>query len=115
MLSLEQILEVEEWAMSELQISEPDILWMVKMADTFKGFGHFDQAVERSNKARQMDSKDWRAPFCLDQVLNMKGHYKEALEMAETVMDMFKNDDTPWKSGRTLTGILSSGSWQIKT
>nr|KMM67961.1 hypothetical protein CPAG_04294 [Coccidioides posadasii RMSCC 3488] len=93
--TLEQILEVEKWAMKELGVTEQDSLWTVRMAITFRHYGFYQQAIERSTISKNLDSSsNWRAPFCLAQTHALQGRYKMALETLEEVIAMFrKNGD----------------------
>ncbi|KMU86228.1 hypothetical protein CIHG_04016 [Coccidioides immitis H538.4] len=93
--TLEQILEVEKWAMKELGVTEQDSLWTVQMAITFRHYGFYEQAIERSTISKNLDSSsNWRAPFCLAQTHALQGRYKMALETLEEVIAMFrKNGD----------------------
>ncbi|KAL1955797.1 hypothetical protein VTO42DRAFT_8117 [Malbranchea cinnamomea] len=91
--TVEQIIELEQWAMSELEITEPHSLCHTQIAITLREFSHFDKSTERSIKARDLDPNNWRAVFCLAQIATSKENYQEGLDMVKTVIEMFKNDD----------------------
>lgn len=91
--SLEQILEVEKWAMKELDMPEQDSMWAVQMAITFRHYGYYEQAIERSTISKNLDASNWRAPFCLAQTHALQGEFKPALEVLGEVIDMFRKDE----------------------
>lgn len=100
--SLEQILEVEKWAMKELEIERQDSMWAVQMAITFRHYGYYEQAIERSTVARDLDASNWRAPFCLAQTHALQNEYKPALEVLGEVIDMFRKDTALMNEWRTV-------------
>jgi tetratricopeptide (TPR) repeat protein len=115
--TVEQFLEIEQWAMKELEVTEPDSLWMVQTAITLRHFGHYDLSRERSLKSQEMDPKNWRAPFCLAQISALQGKYEEALTLLDKVIEMFRADNTlleVWRDTYYDSIIYFQGDWNVE-
>jgi hypothetical protein len=115
--TVEQFLEIEQWAMKELEVTEPDSLWMVQTAIVLRRFGLYDLSSERSRKSHEMDPKNWRAPFCLAQISALQGKYEEALTLLDKVIEMFKADDTlmeVWRDTYYDNIVYFQGDWNVE-
>ncbi|PGH12190.1 hypothetical protein AJ80_06810 [Polytolypa hystricis UAMH7299] len=91
-ITLEQIEEIEKWAMSELPDEQHDSLWLVNLAKTFKTFRHFDRAIEKCIEARDLDPSYWRATYELSQVYAWQGNNDKAIEEVTKVIQTFRDD-----------------------
>lgn len=91
--SLAQILEAEKWAHAELKVEEPDSLWSVQMAITFRRCRLYEEAIERSRTALQLDPLNWRADFCIAQTYALQGDYQRALDDLERIVQVFRASD----------------------
>jgi tetratricopeptide (TPR) repeat protein len=85
-----QILDVEEWAMQQLNVTQQDSLWAVQMAITFRVFGFYPEAIERATISQKLDPEDWRAPFCLAQTYALQGDYTLAIQTLSRVIEAFR-------------------------
>ncbi|EEP81091.1 predicted protein [Uncinocarpus reesii 1704] len=115
--TLEQILEVEKWAMKELDVAEQDSVWAAQMANTFRHFSLYEQAIERSMVSKDLDPSNWRAPFCLAQTYALQQEYKLALDVLGDIIEVFRKDDKLMDESRTVfyDEILNFlGEWNVQ-
>ncbi|WEW55846.1 hypothetical protein PRK78_001279 [Emydomyces testavorans] len=115
--TLEQILDVEKWAMKELDVTEQDSLWAVQMAITLRHYGFYEQAIERSTISKNLEASNWRAQFCLAQTHALQGEYKPALEVLAEVIEMFRKDEKlmeQWCSVFYEDILYYLGEWNVE-
>ncbi|PGG99903.1 hypothetical protein AJ79_08385 [Helicocarpus griseus UAMH5409] len=89
-LTEEDLLEVENWAQSELNVSEKDHLWAVQIAHTHGGFFLRKKFLELSIAACEQDSESWRAQYCLARAYGDNFDYTKALEVLARVAEKFR-------------------------
>jgi tetratricopeptide (TPR) repeat protein len=107
-LSLMEILDAENWAKSELGVKEADSLWSTQMGITFMLFELYDKSLEQCRKARQFDSQNWRAGFCIAQTYARQKSYEQAIEEVEKIIRAFRSSDELMQNHREyfLTHLL---------
>ncbi|KLJ08852.1 hypothetical protein EMPG_15719 [Blastomyces silverae] len=89
----EQILELERWAESELNITEKDRYWTLQMAFTFVDFHLGEKAIDLSLVACGQEPDRWEPQFCLARAYGQIGEHKKALEVLATVIEAFREDE----------------------
>ncbi|OJD18304.1 hypothetical protein AJ78_01680 [Emergomyces pasteurianus Ep9510] len=89
----EDILELENWAQSELNITEKDKYWTLQMAFTFVDFSLGDKALDLSLAACEQEPDSWEPQFCLARAYGQVGEHKKALEVLAPVIDAFRADE----------------------
>lgn len=81
---------MEEWAKAELKVGKPDSLWTVQMAVTFRQYGFYQEAIERSRIAREFDPDYWHADLCLAQTYALQNDFGSAIQTLSTVIKAFR-------------------------
>lgn len=83
---------MEQWAKAELKIDEPGSLWAVQMAITFRYYGFYKEAIERSRIAHELEPDNWRADFCLAQTYALQNDYAAAIQTLSVLISAFRAD-----------------------
>ncbi|EEH08289.1 conserved hypothetical protein [Histoplasma capsulatum G186AR] len=110
----EQILELESWAESELNVTEKDKYWKLQMAFTFVDFRLGKKAVELSLSSCEDEPDSWEPQFCLARAYGQIGEHKKALQVLSSVIEAFREDQTLLEDRRDFfcTEVLhSQGLW----
>ncbi|QSS49502.1 hypothetical protein I7I53_09874 [Histoplasma capsulatum var. duboisii H88] len=110
----EQILELESWAESELNVTEKDKYWKLQMAFTFVDFRLGKKAVELSLSSCEDEPDNWEPQFCLARAYGQIGEHKKALQVLSSVIEAFREDQTLLEDRRDFfcTEVLhSQGLW----
>ncbi|PGH00149.1 hypothetical protein GX51_05962 [Blastomyces parvus] len=89
----EEILALERWAESELNITEKDKYWTLQMAFTFVDFKLGEKAVELSLVACRQEPGAWEPQFSLARAYGQIGEHEKALEVLASVIEAFREDE----------------------
>lgn len=111
---MDQILDAEEWAKTELKVDQKDSLWVVQMAITLRRYGFYKEAIERSRIAHDLDPDNWRADFCLAQTYALQNDYTTAIQTLSPLISAFRSDQDRMQKFRDVfyTEILDFlGDW----